>query len=182
MELVPVDIYGAYLIESKKIGDDRGFFSRFYCAEEMNAAGLSDNFVQINNSYAKEAGTLRGIHFQREPHAETKFLRCIRGAVFDVIIDIRPTSPTYLKWYGVELNDTNRLTIYIPKGCAHGIVTLVPNTEILYLVDAKYTPASEGGIRYNDPLFRIDWPLFPQVISPKDSSWPDFEASPGNCA
>ena len=175
MRIIPTAIEGAFIIESDQVGDERGFFSRFYCSDEMAAAGLSSTFVQINNSVAKDPGTLRGIHYQRDPHAETKFLRCLKGAVFDVMIDLRPKSSSYLQWFGVELNDSNRRTIYVPRGCAHGIVTMEADTEILYLVDAKYAPQAEGGIRYNDPFFNIEWPRTPSIVSPKDAKWPDFE-------
>jgi dTDP-4-dehydrorhamnose 3,5-epimerase len=179
MDVRQTRIEGAYVITMPEFGDERGSFSRFYCSIEMGKLGLVNSFVQINHSSAKQAGTVRGLHYQRGEHAETKVLRCIRGAVFDIIVDLRPASPTYCKWFGTTLSDSNRETIYVPKGCAHGIVTMTEAAEILYLVDTFYAPSAEGGIRYDDPLFKVELPIVPTVVSAKDSAWPDFDPDVG---
>ena len=169
-------IAGAYLISLEKRGDDRGFFARAFCCREFEAAGLATEYLQVNNSLSAEKGTLRGMHFQLSPHAETKIVRCIRGSLWDCIIDVRPNSPTFGKWFGAELSAKNRLMMYCPKGCAHGFVTLEEDTEAFYFVDAFYAPDSERGIRWNDPAFAIDWPVSPVVISEKDQNHADFSA------
>ncbi len=175
MNFLPTSITGAFLIEAPKIGDNRGFFSRFYCEAEMAKAGLVNEFAQINNSVAVRPGTMRGLHYQSAPNCETKFLRCINGSVYDVIVDLRPDSPTFCKWYGVELNADNRLSIYVPKGCAHGILSTSENAEILYLTDTPYAPVSERGVRFNDPFIGIVWPIPPVEVTEKDLSWPDVD-------
>lgn len=166
---------GAYTIELEKRGDERGFFARFFCSEEFADHGLSGSFAQINNSLTGKKGTLRGMHYQMMPSAEVKVVRCISGALFDVILDIRPNSPTFGKWFGETLSAENRLMMYCPKGFAHGFVTLEENTEALYLVSDPYAPDLERGIRYDDPAFGIDWPVEPLEISEKDKTWPDFD-------
>lgn len=166
---------GAYIIELEKRGDDRGFFARTFCINEFKNTGLITNIAQINNSLSVDQGTLRGMHYQLGPHAETKIVRCIRGALWDCIIDLRPNSPTFGKWLGETLSAENRKMMYVPKGFAHGLITLEPNTEAFYLVDEFYNPASERGIRWNDPKFAIRWPAEPQVLSEKDSSHRDFD-------
>jgi dTDP-4-dehydrorhamnose 3,5-epimerase len=165
---------GAYVIELEKREDERGFFARFYCEREYDAHGLSTHFVQINNSLAVHKGTLRGMHYQLPPKAETKVVRCLRGALWDCIIDLRPDSPTFGQHHAVELTADNRTMFYVPKGFAHGFVTLQDDTEALYLVDEFYAPERERGIRFDDPRFRIEWPLSPSVISDKDRAHPDF--------
>jgi dTDP-4-dehydrorhamnose 3,5-epimerase len=164
----------AYIIELKKMGDQRGFFARAWCQREFDEHGLVSQVVQANLSYNKAKGTLRGMHYQRAPYAETKLIRCIRGALYDVIIDLRPDSPTYMQWLGVELTTENHKMLYVPEGFGHGFQTLVDNTEAFYQVSEFYTPNAEGGIRYDDPAFNIEWPLEVQVISDKDKSWPDY--------
>jgi dTDP-4-dehydrorhamnose 3,5-epimerase len=165
----------AFLIELDKRGDSRGFFARFYCEREFADAGLVSHFVQVNNSLSAKRGTLRGMHYQLAPAAEVKVIRCIRGALFDAIIDIRPDSPTFCNWFGAELNDENRLMMYVPRGFAHAILTLRDDTEALYLVSDFYSPENERGVRWNDRHFAIDWPVEPVEISPKDAQWPDFD-------
>jgi dTDP-4-dehydrorhamnose 3,5-epimerase len=162
------------LIETDKRGDERGFFARLYCENEYGAANLSTRFVQVNNSYSAKAGTLRGMHYQLPPAAEVKVVRCFRGALFDVVVDIRPDSPTFGRWFGAELTAKNQLMMYIPRGLAHGFITLTDDTEILYLVSDFYSPENERGIRWNDPKFNIKWPIALTEISCKDASWPDF--------
>jgi dTDP-4-dehydrorhamnose 3,5-epimerase len=168
---------GAYVIELEKRGDDRGFFARAFCRNEFEKAGLSAAFVQINNSLSVDVGTLRGMHYQLPPHAETKVVRCIRGALWDCILDVRPESPTFGKWFGDTLSAENRKMMYVPKGFGHGLITLEPNTEAFYLVDEFYNPASERGVRWNDPKFGIHWPIEPRVVSEKDSGHRDFDPS-----
>lgn len=165
---------GVFLIDIKPIEDSRGFFARSWCQEEFTAQGLEPVICQVNMSFNPHAGTLRGLHYQREPHAEAKTVRCVRGAIFDVAVDMRESSPTYRQWVGHELSANNRSSLYIPKGFAHGYLTLAPDTELLYSASAFYAADSEVGIRYNDPALAIDWPAPVQVISEKDEGWPDL--------
>ena len=165
---------GAYIIEPERREDSRGFFARVWCRKEFLAEDLNGQLVQSNISYNKEKGTLRGMHYQVEPFAEVKLVRCTMGAIYDVIIDLRPQSPTYLQWVAVELTAENRKMLYVPENFAHGYQTLVDNTEVFYQVSQFYVPDSEGGVRYNDPAFGIKWPMEVQVISDKDRSWPDY--------
>ena len=168
-------IADAYVIELEKRGDDRGFFARAFCEQEFREHGLVEHFVQINNSLSAQRGTLRGMHYQLEEAAETKVIRCIRGSLFDVILDLRPESPTFRKWFGEILSAENRFTMYAPRGCAHGFMTLEDDTEAFYLVDNFYTPEQERGVRWNDPAFTIQWPMAPEVLSGKDGAHPDFD-------
>ncbi|HMQ51123.1 MAG TPA: dTDP-4-dehydrorhamnose 3,5-epimerase [Anaerolineae bacterium] len=164
----------AFIIDIEKFEDPRGFFARGYCQREFEAHGLVFNTIQANISRSLKKGTLRGMHYQVAPYAEAKLVRCIRGALYDVIIDLRPESSTYLQWLEVELTEDNYRMLYVPEGFAHGFQTLVDNTEAFYQVSQFFTPQAEGGIRYNDPVFKIDWPLEISVISQKDQNWPDF--------
>jgi dTDP-4-dehydrorhamnose 3,5-epimerase len=166
---------GAHLIAPEPRGDSRGFFARIYCSDEFSAAGLETSFVQVNNSLSATAGTLRGMHYQLPPDAEVKLVRCIKGSLWDCIVDLRPDSPTSGKWFGVELNADNRLMLYVPRGFAHGFVTLTDDTEAIYMVSAGYAPQSERGLRWNDPAFGIQWPRQPVELSDKDAAWPDFD-------
>jgi dTDP-4-dehydrorhamnose 3,5-epimerase len=168
-------VAGAYLIELEKRGDDRGFFARFFCEKEYQALGLDSRVVQINNSLSAQCGTLRGMHYQLPPHAETKVVRCLRGGLYDVILDLRAGSPTVGRWFGAELTSENRRMMYVPKGVAHGFLTLADDTEALYLVSDFYAPEHERGIRWDDPHFAISWPFAPVVLSDKDRSLPDFD-------
>ena len=170
-------IHGAFTIDLEKKGDDRGFFARFFCEKEFAAHGLVTRFVQVNDSLSAERGTLRGMHYQLPPRAETKLVRCIRGALFDAIVDLRKGSPTFGKWFGAELTAENRRMMYVPKGFAHGFVTLTDATEALYLVDEFYGPAEERGVRWNDPRFSVRWPIEPVVLSDKDRNQRDFDAA-----
>jgi dTDP-4-dehydrorhamnose 3,5-epimerase len=146
-----------------------------FCKHEFEELGLIGGFVQVNNSFSVEIGTLRGMHYQLAPHAETKVIRCVHGTIWDCILDLRPQSATFGKWFGAELSADNRLMMYAPKGFAHGFVTLSPNVEVLYLVDEFYAPESERIIRWNDSRFCIKWPLSPTTMSSKDEQAPDFE-------
>jgi len=166
---------GAYLIDLEKRGDERGFFARAFCEREFASHGLVTHFVQINNSLSARQGTLRGMHYQLTPKAETKVVRSIRGALYDIILDLRDGSPTFGQSFGAELTAENRRMMYVPKGFAHGFFTLADDTEAFYLVDEFYAPESERGIRWNDPRFAIRWPAQPNVISDKDRNFPDFD-------
>jgi dTDP-4-dehydrorhamnose 3,5-epimerase len=177
MKFIETPLPGAFVIELEKRGDDRGFFARFFCERECQQHGLNHHLVQINNSFSRTRGTLRGMHYQLAPRAEDKIFRCLRGAIFDAIIDLRPDSPTFRKSFTVELTAENRTMLYIPKGFAHGFMTLADDTETLYLVTEFYSPEHERGIRYNDSQFGIRWPLAPTVISDKDRNLPDFNPS-----
>ncbi|TFE70852.1 dTDP-4-dehydrorhamnose 3,5-epimerase [Methylacidiphilum sp. Yel] len=175
MKFIPLPLEGAYLIDLEKKEDPRGFFARFFCKNEYASHGLDSTIVQINTSFSLKRGTLRGLHYQIFPKAETKVIRCIRGALWDVIVDLRPESNTFLCHYSCELNEENRRMLFVPKGFAHGFLTLMDNTEAFYLVGEFYAPEYERGIRYNDPALNIPWPFEPLVISEKDKSYPDFD-------
>jgi dTDP-4-dehydrorhamnose 3,5-epimerase len=168
---------GAYIIDVKRLEDERGFFGRSYCQREMDEYGLNTNMVQANVSYNKKKGTLRGMHMQVSPYEETKLVRCTRGAIYDVIIDMREDSETYKQWIGVELTADSYRMLFVPEGFAHGFITLEDNTDVTYNVTQFYTPGSERGIRWNDPAFNIEWPMEPVIISDKDQAHPDFEES-----
>lgn len=165
---------GACLISLEPIRDQRGFFARSWCQREFEAHGLVSRFVQANVSFNKSRGTMRGMHYQSEPHAEVKLVRCTRGAIYDVIIDLREESDTFGRWLGFDLTADNYQIVYVPKGFAHGFQTLDDSSEVTYQVSEFYNPSSEGGIRYNDPSFAIRWPEEVRVISQKDLSWPDY--------
>jgi dTDP-4-dehydrorhamnose 3,5-epimerase len=178
MEFLKTPLEGAFLVRQKRLEDHRGFFARAFCKQELGAAGLQQDMVQLNVGFSHAAGTLRGLHFQEAPHAEAKFMRCTRGAIFDVIVDLRPESPTRGRWYGAELTAENGVMLYAPEGFAHGYQTLVPNTEMYYLTSALYAATAARGVRYDDPALAIEWPLPVTVISDADRSWPDFRATP----
>lgn len=175
MQFIPTSLAGAYLIEPDPIMDERGFFARTYCQNEFAAIGLKANSVQCNISYNKMCGTLRGMHFQRQPNAEAKLVRCTAGAIYDVIIDLRQGSPSYMQWLGYELSAENRKALYIPEGFAHGFQTLADDTEVLYQMFNFFVPESASGVRWNDPAFHIEWPLNVSVMSDKDRTYPDFD-------
>lgn len=170
------NLKGAYTIDLQPFRDERGLFARTYCQKEFEAIGHHKEFVQFNHSHTRHKGTLRGMHYQRPPHAETKLIRCIKGKVYDVIIDLRKDSPTFLKYLGVELSAQNMRMIYVPEGFAHGFQTLEDDTELIYHHTAFYVPEAEGGVRYNDPLINIKWPLPPTVLSEKDQKYPFLAA------
>jgi dTDP-4-dehydrorhamnose 3,5-epimerase len=163
---------GAFLIELQPHVDDRGQFARAWCAEEFRRAGIDVEIAQGNVSTNPTAGTLRGMHWQDAPHGEAKLVRCVRGAIYDVIVDIDPSSPSYLRWLGVELTPANRLMLYVPVTCAHGFQTLSDDTEVDYLVSAPYAPKAARGLCYDDPAVAITWPLPVARISQQDRSWP----------
>lgn len=176
MKFNPSPLRGACTIDLEKRGDDRGFFARMFCELEFADAGLETRFVQVNNSLTAKRGTLRGLHYQLPPAAEVKVVRCVRGALYDVIVDLRPDSPTFRKWFGAELTADNRTMMYVPRGFAHAFLTLTDDAEAMYLVSAFYSPDNERGVRYNDPAFSIMWPVDPLEVSDKDRNWPDFNA------
>lgn len=161
-------LQGNYLIDLELRSDERGFFARYFCENEFQKHGLNTRWVQINNSMSKEVGTLRGLHFQRPPHAEVKLVRCIKGSIWDVVVDLRKGSATFGKWFGSTLSEKNRTMMYVPEGFAHGFISLEQNSEILYLVSNAYTPGAEGTLIWNEREIGIEWPMEPVVISEKD--------------
>lgn len=168
-------LYGAYIIRLHRIEDERGFFARTFCEREFDAQGLISRMVQSNIGFSRKAGTLRGLHYQAKPHAEAKLVRCTRGAIFDVMADVRPDSPTFRSWLGLELSAENRVMVYVPEGMAHGYLALADESELFYQVSAFYTAGAEHGIRWNDPTFEIQWPKVEElIVSEKDRNWPDF--------
>ncbi len=176
MHFTPLPLDGAWLIKEEPRGDSRGWFARAFCAAEFSAQGLESSFPQINRSLSASAGTLRGMHYQREPHAETKVVSCLRGALHDVIVDIRPASATFRRWHAVTLIAGDGAWLYVPKGFAHGFITLKDDTEAFYLVSTPYAPDAEGGLRFDDPALAIQWPRPPEIISAKDAAWPYIAA------
>lgn len=176
MKFKESQVAGAFIVDIEPLGDDRGFFSRAWCAREFQQHNLSVELVQANISYNRHKGTLRGLHYQSAPHEESKLVRCTRGSIYDVVVDLRQYSPSYLKWVGVELCAENRRMLYVPQGCAHGFITLEDDTEVFYQVSAFYTPEAEDGARYDDPSFDIEWPVPVSVISEKDANWPTYKS------
>ena len=174
MKFHPTPLSGSFVIEPEARKDDRGMFSRIFCRREFSSYGLEVEFVQSNISRSTKKGTLRGMHYQSQPAAEVKLVRCVAGALYDVIVDLRQESPTYLCWFGQNLTQENMLQMYVPRGFAHGFLTLTDHTEIQYLVSNYYAPEFEGGVRYNDPKVGVAWPGVPSEISEKDASWPDL--------
>ncbi len=170
----PAGLDGAYIVKLERRGDARGAFARSFCVEEFKAHGLETTYVQQNVSVSTHKGTLRGMHYQRAPHQEVKLIRCARGALYDVLIDLRPDSSTFRKWIGVELSADNGVQLYAPRGVAHGFLTLTDDVEATYLVSAAYAPGAEGGVRHDDPAFGVVWPGPVAVISDKDAAWPDY--------
>lgn len=166
---------GAYVLELEKHADERGFFARAWCQKEFEEHGLPTEIAQANISLSRHAGTLRGMHYQRAPYREDKLVRCTKGALYDVIVDMRPDSPTYLDWLGVELTAENYKMLFVPKGFAHGFITFEDDTEAFYQVTQFYAPDYEEGLRYDDPAIGIEWPREVRVISEKDQSWPYLE-------
>jgi dTDP-4-dehydrorhamnose 3,5-epimerase len=175
MKFIPTTLQGAYVVELEKHSDERGFFTRMWCEKEFADKGLASRMVQENMSGNHKKGTIRGFHYQIAPHEEAKLVRCVKGAVFDVIIDLRPKSETYKQWIGIELNEEQKNMLYVPEGFAHAYQVLEDNTEVCYLVSQFYSPGSEKGIRWNDPLFKVIWPIQENLlISDKDQAWPNY--------
>ena len=175
MIFTETELPGAYVVDLERREDERGFFARTWCSDEFAAQGLDARLTQCNVSYNARRGTLRGMHMQLAPHAEVKLVRCTRGAIYDVIIDLRPDSPTFTRWTGVELTEENRTMLYVPEGFAHGYQALTDGSEIFYQVSEPYAPAAERGVRWDDPAFAIEWPEPGNaILSEKDRAWPDF--------
>jgi dTDP-4-dehydrorhamnose 3,5-epimerase len=167
---------GAFLLALEKMEDERGFFARTYCAEEFSKRGLNAMVAQSSISLSRQRGTLRGMHFQAAPQEEAKLVRCIGGAIYDVVLDLRPRSPAFRDHFGVELTAENRWAVYVPEGCAHGFVTLKDNTEVFYQMSRPHAPELARGVRWNDLAFGIKWPITQPILNPRDSHWPDFKA------
>ena len=172
MKLVEFKIAGAWLLENKVLQDSRGEFSRVFCASALKNVLESRTIVQVNHSITHQVGAIRGMHYQYFPHAEMKIVRCIKGKVYDVLVDLRQNSPTFLQWIAVELTSKNYCALVIPEGCAHGFQVLEKHSELLYLQTAFYTPNKEGAVRFDDPLIGIDWPLEPTDLSTRDMNHP----------
>ena len=181
MRFIETPLPGAWVIELEEIEDERGWFARTFDAEEFRARGLNPAVVQCNASFNVHRDTVRGMHYQAEPHGESKLVRCVRGAIFDVAVDLRSESSTYRAWHGVELSAENRLAFYIPAGLAHGFQTLAENSEVLYQMGNPYVPAAARGVRWDDPAFGIQWPEpdGERIISEKDCAYPDLELRDG---
>ena len=177
VNFIESSLIGAYIIEPTRLDDERGFFARSWCQREFEQLGLNHELVQCNISYNLKQGTLRGMHFQRSPHRETKLVRCTKGAIFDVIIDLRSDSPTYLRWTGVELSADNHRMLYVPEQFAHGFQTLTDSSEVFYQMSEFHSPGSASGLRWNDPLFDIAWPFDTPILSDRDRSYPDFHVN-----
>lgn len=175
MRFQELEIPGVFLLEPERKEDSRGFFARTYCRHELEKRGLDPTVVQCNISVNKLRGTVRGMHYQAAPHEEVKLVRCTHGSIWDVVLDLRPDSPTYKRHYGVELDDKNRLALYIPAGLAHGFQTLTDDAEVFYQMSEFYRPESARGVRWDDPAFGVTWPIEVTVISEKDLAFPDFE-------
>jgi dTDP-4-dehydrorhamnose 3,5-epimerase len=171
MRIEPTNIPGVHVIEPEPASDERGAFARAFCRETFEQAGLNPEIVQCNVSYNKRAGTLRGMHYQRAPHGETKVVRVTRGAIYDVAVDLRAESDTYCQWHAERLTAENGRALYIPRGCAHGFQTLVDGTEVFYMMGAAYVPEAAAGVRWDDPALSIDWPLPVSAISDRDASY-----------
>ncbi|MBX2864573.1 MAG: dTDP-4-dehydrorhamnose 3,5-epimerase [Leptolyngbyaceae cyanobacterium MAG.088] len=176
MKFIPTSLKDAYIIEPERLADERGFFARTWCKEEFSINGLDSNLFQCSISFNIKKGTLRGMHLQIPPFAETKLVSCTKGAMYDVIIDLRPGSDTYLQWTSARLTPENRKTLYIPKGFAHGFQTLEDKTEVFYQISESYAPDCARGVRWNDTTFKIDWPEPVSVISQKDQDYKNFSA------
>jgi len=168
------DVAGVWIIDIEPISDERGFFARAFCRREFGARGLPSDFVQENVGFSPRKGTLRGLHFQREPHAEAKLVRCTGGTVWDVAADIRRGSATFGRWVAVELTAENRRMLYVPEGCAHGYLTLCDDAEVRYLTTHEYVPDAASGVRFDDPALAVDWPAEIELVSAGDRGWPSL--------
>jgi dTDP-4-dehydrorhamnose 3,5-epimerase len=177
VRFVPTTLSGAYVIEQERHADERGWFARTWCAQELAARGLEPRLAQCSASYNHRRGTVRGLHYQAPPCAEVKLVRCSRGALYDVAADLRPASPTFLRWFGVELTPENGRALYIPRGFAHGFMTLTDATEIAYQTSDAYSPAHARGVRWSDPLLKVEWPGPVEVIVARDRDYPDLRSS-----
>jgi len=175
VRFVSTELPGAYVVELEEHADERGFFARIWCRDELATHGLTAELAQCSLSRNAVAGTLRGMHFQRTPNQEAKLVRCTRGAIFDVIVDLRADSSTFGRWFGVELEEAAGRALYVPEGFAHGFQTLVDDVDVLYMISTPYAPESASGVRWDDPFLAIEWPhTGRRVISDRDRTWPDF--------
>jgi dTDP-4-dehydrorhamnose 3,5-epimerase len=175
MKFIPTDLAGAYVVEPERVEDERGFFARTFCRDQFAAHGLRPAFVQCNLSFNTRKGTLRGMHFQERPHEEAKLIRCTRGKIWDVVADVRRNSPTFGRWAAFELTADNRKMVYVPEGFAHGFQTLEDSCEVFYQMSDMYHPGLARGVRWNDPVFGIHWPLAHPIVSKRDAAYPDLE-------
>lgn len=176
MHFTETALAGVYIIDLERFDDERGFFARAWCQKEFTEHHLNAQIVQCNISFNAKRGTLRGLHYQIAPYEEAKIVRCTAGAIYDVVVDLRPHSPTFKRWLGVELTASNHMMVYVPFGFAHGLQALKDDTEVFYQMSQFYHPECARGVRWDDAAFKIDWPLHPSVISPKDQQYPDFAA------
>jgi len=174
MKFSSLSIPGVVLVETEPHVDERGLFSRTVCSEQFKKQGLPAAYCQSSTSFNLRKGTLRGLHYQRSPSREEKLVRCTQGAIYDVVVDLRPDSLTFKKWLGCELSAANRIALAIPHGCAHGFITLTDDAEVLYMMSEPQAEQYASGVRWDDPSFAISWPLMPSVLSEKDAAWPDF--------
>jgi dTDP-4-dehydrorhamnose 3,5-epimerase len=172
MIFTPTPLPGAFFIDPAPVADERGFFARIYCAQEFAVQGLGPPLLQCSVSYNTRKGTLRGLHLQRAPHEEHKLVRCTAGAIFDVIVDVRPQSSHYRRWFGTELSAANRRSLFVPPGFAHGFITLSDDAEVYYMISVPHAPEYAQGFRWSDPAFGIEWPIAPSVISARDAAYP----------
>jgi dTDP-4-dehydrorhamnose 3,5-epimerase len=170
-----LQLKGVFTVDLEPKEDNRGFYARAWCRDEFGQHGLVTDFAQINISYTHKKGTVRGLHYQVPPHGEVKLVRCVRGAIFDVVVDMRPDSPTYRQWLGIELSADNRRALYVPENFAHGFASLTDDCELIYSISSSYHPEAERGIRYNDPAIGIEWPVDIEIMSDKDRNMPDLE-------
>ncbi len=175
MKFTATPLQGVYVIDPEPVTDERGFFARNWSVEEFREHGLATSLAQCSISFTAMRGTLRGLHFQKAPHAEVKLVRCTAGAIYDVALDLRPESATFCKWFAMELTAANRSSLYIPEGCAHGLQTLTDNCEVYYQISENYHSESAAGVRWDDPAFSIQWPIAKPMLSEHDRSWPDFK-------
>lgn len=178
MIVEPTALKGVFVITPELLTDERGAFARTYCAEEFRAHGLEAQVAQCSVSFNPMAGTLRGMHYQVEPHGEVKLVRCTMGAIYDVVVDLRAESPTYCRWFGAELSADNRRALYIPRGVAHGFLTLVDRSEVFYQISVPYQPGAGAGVRWDDPAFAIAWPFAPRLVAERDATYPTYRPVP----
>ena len=174
MKFESTPLPGAFVVTPERLRDERGWFARTFSRSDFAAHGMNPDVLQCNLSHSARRGTLRGMHFQRAPHAEAKLVRCARGAIYDVIVDLRPSSPAYRRHFGVRLDPTDDRMLYVPEGCAHGFLTLEDDTLVFYQMSHVYEPSAAAGVRWNDPAFGIAWPFAPTVMADRDRNYPDF--------
>lgn len=180
MIVEPTALPGVFVITPELLTDQRGAFARTYSAEEFRANGLDPQVAQCNISFNPTRGTLRGMHYQVEPYGEVKLIRCTRGSIYDVVVDLRPESPTYCRWVGAELTADNRRSLYTPRGVAHGFLTLAEQSEVFYQISVPYQPAASAGVRWDDPAFRITWPFAPRLVAERDATYPTYRPVPAH--